>query len=246
MAPVNHLHEQWDELGRTRWIFHNGILHYRKQLPSETNTLPTIWNAFSPLELAPAPLSAGYDLQTLSSFLQRVGGERPSVYTSPTNKTDALLTIMDDPRKTTRLSLFLNAQAPSDATTWPCLELGTYSEVSRPRRALRTPKDNRSPQQRWVASLLPYMHPETPHVVPCPLETPATRMAPLETWEVVEEGYSQPSPTLYFSCTLLLAPQLETGHISYIRSFVSVLPLTPPSAGSLLTGPGVTIPGFLN
>jgi hypothetical protein len=33
------------------------------------------------------------------------------------------------------------------------------------------------------------MHPETPHDVPCPLETPATCMAPLETWEVVEEVY---------------------------------------------------------
>ncbi|KAJ7803102.1 hypothetical protein B0H14DRAFT_2613667 [Mycena olivaceomarginata] len=50
-----------DKLGRTRWVFHNGILHYRKQLPSETNTLPTIQNTFSPLELAPAPSSAGYD-----------------------------------------------------------------------------------------------------------------------------------------------------------------------------------------
>ncbi|KAJ7905536.1 hypothetical protein B0H14DRAFT_3420707 [Mycena olivaceomarginata] len=29
-----------DELGRTRRIFHNGILRYRKQLPSETNALP--------------------------------------------------------------------------------------------------------------------------------------------------------------------------------------------------------------
>ncbi|KAJ7894451.1 hypothetical protein B0H14DRAFT_3426854 [Mycena olivaceomarginata] len=71
-------------------------------------------------------------------------------------------------------------------------------------------------------------------------------MAPLETWEVIEEGYSQPSPTSYLSCTLLLTPRLETGHISYIRSFVGVLPPTPPSAGSLLTGPGVTIPGFLD
>jgi hypothetical protein len=35
--------------------------------------------------------------------------------------------------------------------------------------------------------LLPNMHPETPHDVSCPLETPATHMAPLETWEVVEE-----------------------------------------------------------
>ncbi|KAJ7861861.1 hypothetical protein B0H14DRAFT_3445121 [Mycena olivaceomarginata] len=60
------------------------------------------------------------------------------------------------------------------------------------------------------------------------------------------EGYSQPSPTSYLSCTLLLAPRLETGHISYIRSFIGVLPLTPPSAGSLLTGPGVTYSGFLN
>jgi hypothetical protein len=36
-------------------------------------------------------------------------------------------------------------------------------------------------------SLLPYLHPETPHDIPCPLETPATDMAPLKTWEVVEE-----------------------------------------------------------
>jgi hypothetical protein len=35
--------------------------------------------------------------------------------------------------------------------------------------------------------LLPYMHPETPHDIPYPLETPATRMELLETWEVVEE-----------------------------------------------------------
>ncbi|KAJ7894989.1 hypothetical protein B0H14DRAFT_3426595 [Mycena olivaceomarginata] len=71
-------------------------------------------------------------------------------------------------------------------------------------------------------------------------------MAPLETWEVVEEGYSQPSPTSYLSCTLLLALWLETGHISYIHLFIGVLPLTPPSAGSLLTGPGVIYPGFLD
>jgi hypothetical protein len=31
------------------------------------------------------------------------------------------------------------------------------------------------------------MHPETPHDVYCPLETPMTHMVPLETWEVVEE-----------------------------------------------------------
>jgi hypothetical protein len=42
-----------------------------------------------------------------------------------------------------------------------------------------------------VLSFLPYMHPETPHDVPCPLETLATRMAPLETWEVVEEVYKR-------------------------------------------------------
>jgi hypothetical protein len=40
-----------------------------------------------------------------------------------------------------------------------------------------------------VPGLLLYMHPETPYDVPCPLETPATHMAPLETWEVVEEVY---------------------------------------------------------
>jgi hypothetical protein len=128
-----------------------------------------------------------------------------------------------------------------------------------------------------VPILLPYMHPETPHDVPCPLETPVTRMAPLETWEVVGahlvgvvstfwpaevasrvflpltvplslnlKGYSQPSPTSYLSCTLLLTLQPETGHISYIRSFISVSPPRPPSTGSLLTGPSVTIPGFLD
>jgi hypothetical protein len=42
MAPANHLHEYRDELGRTRRIFLNGIPHYRKQLLSETNVLPTI------------------------------------------------------------------------------------------------------------------------------------------------------------------------------------------------------------
>ncbi|KAJ7820220.1 hypothetical protein B0H14DRAFT_3472447 [Mycena olivaceomarginata] len=97
-----------------------------------------------------------------------------------------------------------------------------------------------------VHVLLPYMHPETPHDISCPPGNTCDRMAPLEMWEVVEEGYSQPSPTSYLSCTLLLAPRLETGHISYIRSFIGVLPLTPPSAGSLLTGPGVTYSGFLN
>ncbi|KAJ7810579.1 hypothetical protein B0H14DRAFT_3480445 [Mycena olivaceomarginata] len=71
-------------------------------------------------------------------------------------------------------------------------------------------------------------------------------MAPLETWEVVREGYSQPCPTLYLSCTLFFAPRLETGHVSYIRLFIGVLPPTPPPAGALLTGPGVTIPGFLD
>ncbi|KAJ7692186.1 hypothetical protein B0H14DRAFT_3531594 [Mycena olivaceomarginata] len=53
-----------DELGRTRRIFHNGILRYRKQLPSETNALPNFPNALLPLELASAPSSAG---PTLSS-----------------------------------------------------------------------------------------------------------------------------------------------------------------------------------
>jgi hypothetical protein len=31
------------------------------------------------------------------------------------------------------------------------------------------------------------MHPEMPHDVPCPLETPAIHMASLEMWEVVKE-----------------------------------------------------------
>ncbi|KAJ7333955.1 hypothetical protein DFH08DRAFT_965727 [Mycena albidolilacea] len=44
-------------------------------------------------------------------------------------------------------------------------------------------------------------------------------------------GYSQPSPASYLLCTL--------------PSF-GVSPLTPPSAGFLLTEPGVTIPGFLD
>jgi hypothetical protein len=35
---------------------------------------------------------------------------------------------------------------------------------------------------------------------------------------------------------------LEAGHTSYIRSFIGVSPLTPPLAGSLLTGPGLTFP----
>jgi hypothetical protein len=60
------------------------------------------------------------------------------------------------------------------------------------------------------------------------------------------KGYSQPSPTLYLSCTLLLAPQPETGQTSHIRLFIGVSPLTPPSAGSLFTRPGVTFPGFLD
>ncbi|KAJ7319281.1 hypothetical protein DFH08DRAFT_970676 [Mycena albidolilacea] len=43
------------------------------------------------------------------------------------------------------------------------------------------------PTHLEAPSLLPYIHPKTPHVIPCPLETPATRMASLEMWEVVEE-----------------------------------------------------------
>ncbi|KAJ7343174.1 hypothetical protein DFH08DRAFT_962310 [Mycena albidolilacea] len=67
-------------------------------------------------------------------------------------------------------------------------------------------------------------------------------MAPLETWEVVEEvqkgahlvgvvstfwpaeGYSQPSPTLYLSCTLLLAHcQRQATHLIFARSSASHL-----------------------
>ncbi|KAJ7808312.1 hypothetical protein B0H14DRAFT_3482450 [Mycena olivaceomarginata] len=73
-------------------------------------------------------------------------------------------------------------------------------------------------------------------------------MAPLGTWEVVKEGYSQPSPELVpcFVHPSSLPLRLETGHISYIHLFVGVSPPTPPSAGSLLTGPGATYPGFLD
>ncbi|KAJ7869750.1 hypothetical protein B0H14DRAFT_3440495 [Mycena olivaceomarginata] len=55
-------------------------------------------------------------------------------------------------------------------------------------RLARTQKQLVSSAEASV--LLSYMHPETPHDVPCPLETPATCMAPLETWEVVEESNS--------------------------------------------------------
>jgi hypothetical protein len=41
-------------------------------------------------------------------------------------------------------------------------------------------------------------------------------------------------------------PLPEAGHTSHIRLFLGVSPLTPPSAGSLLTEPSVTIPGFLD
>jgi hypothetical protein len=132
-----------------------------------------------------------------------------------------------------------------------------------------------------VPILPPYMHPEMPHDVLCPLETPATHMAPLETWEVVEEvkgntfsrssqylpacrsSFRGVSPlSVPFSTqskgVLPAFPDLvplmhpppcplpEAGHTSYICLFIGVSPLTPPSAGSLLTGPGVTIPGFLD
>jgi hypothetical protein len=64
MAPANHLHEYRDELGRTQRIFLNGIPRYRKQLPSETNVLPTSALSPPPFGLTPAPSSHGYDPYT--------------------------------------------------------------------------------------------------------------------------------------------------------------------------------------
>ncbi|KAJ7861250.1 hypothetical protein B0H14DRAFT_3445574 [Mycena olivaceomarginata] len=63
-----------------------------------------------------------------------------------------------------------------------------------------------------------------PHDVPWPPKPPATRMALQETWEVVQKGYSQPSPTSYLSCTLLLAHcQRQATHLIFARSSVSHL-----------------------
>jgi hypothetical protein len=46
---------------RTRWIFLNGILCYRKQLPNETTALPTSASSPLPFRLTSAPSSHGYD-----------------------------------------------------------------------------------------------------------------------------------------------------------------------------------------
>jgi hypothetical protein len=70
---------------------------------------------------------------------QRISRHSPS----PTSR-DALTSR----EETIRLSPFLSTRAPTDATTRPCLELQTYSEVVWPHCALRAPRDNWSPQQR--------------------------------------------------------------------------------------------------
>jgi hypothetical protein len=53
MASADHPHDDMNELGRTRRIFLNGILHYWKQFQSGTNTLTTIWMPSPPLKLIP-------------------------------------------------------------------------------------------------------------------------------------------------------------------------------------------------
>ncbi|KAJ7718086.1 hypothetical protein B0H14DRAFT_3521789 [Mycena olivaceomarginata] len=113
-----------------------GILCYWKQLQSETNVLPTVRMPSPPLELAPPPSPSRYDRTRLSDPSY---GTRPAKIThvtirhpvvidrtisrarraSPMPDTDSL----DEPRETIRLSSFLNARAPSDVTTWPCLKL---------------------------------------------------------------------------------------------------------------------------
>jgi hypothetical protein len=66
-------------------IFLNGILCYWKQLPSETNTLPS--SALSPLtfELAPTPSSHGCSLYPKIQDSQRLHTMRPSAYAPPAN-----------------------------------------------------------------------------------------------------------------------------------------------------------------
>jgi hypothetical protein len=121
-------------------------------------------------------------------------------------------------------------------------------------------------QRRSVSSaeapvLPPYMHPETPHDVPCPLEMPVTRMAPgnvgscrggikgstfsrssqylpacrsssrcvfplsvLFSTQLNLKGYSQPSPTSYLLCTLLLAHcRRQATYLTFAPSLASHL-----------------------
>ncbi|KAJ7804090.1 hypothetical protein B0H14DRAFT_3154155 [Mycena olivaceomarginata] len=84
-----------DELGRTRRIFHNGILRYRKQLPSETNALP--------ISQTPSSLSNSLprhrQQDTMVPRLYSHVGRSKAVYTSPTIETDALLDMDDTLRR---------------------------------------------------------------------------------------------------------------------------------------------------
>ncbi|KAJ7790242.1 hypothetical protein B0H14DRAFT_3501917 [Mycena olivaceomarginata] len=84
-----------DELGRTRRIFHNGILRYRKQLPSETNALPISQTPSCLSNSLPRHRQQGTMVLRLYSHLLPT---TQGLYTSPTVETDALLD-MDDTQR---------------------------------------------------------------------------------------------------------------------------------------------------
>ncbi|KAJ7301633.1 hypothetical protein DFH08DRAFT_978570 [Mycena albidolilacea] len=146
----------------------------------------------------------------------------------------------------------------------PCLELQTYSEVVRSHSASRAPRDDWSPQQRRPFSRH-ICTPKRPMTSPAPwkhLRT-AWRLWKLSTFRPAEVvfGVFPPLPVPFSAQSKGVLPAFpdfvplvhppprplpEAGHTSCIRSFIGVSSLTPPSAGSLLTGPGVTIPGFLD
>ncbi|KAJ7801120.1 hypothetical protein B0H14DRAFT_3885274 [Mycena olivaceomarginata] len=84
-----------DELGRTRRIFHNGILRYRKQLPSETNALPISQTPSCLSNSLPRHRQQGTMVLRLYSHLLPT---TQGLYTSPTVETDALLDMNDTQR----------------------------------------------------------------------------------------------------------------------------------------------------
>jgi hypothetical protein len=98
----------------------------------------------------------------------------PTAYPTPTHRTRQRISrhspsptshdTLTSRGETIRFSPFLSTRAPTNATTRPCLELQTYSEVVWPYCASHAPRDNWSPQQRRPFSC----HICTPMMSPAP------------------------------------------------------------------------------
>ncbi|KAJ7301637.1 hypothetical protein DFH08DRAFT_978574 [Mycena albidolilacea] len=228
--------------------------HVKKlqQLPNETTALPTSASSPLPFGLAPAPSSHGYNpyatTYDTTLCIQRTGAPADCVPTRP---------------PLTRIPSLVSVPGRSPTPDGPtaCLTPTHRTRRGISRHSPSHTSHNASTSREETIRLSPFLSTRAPtdaitsrawssrHILRS-FGLAAPRAYP-ETIGLLSRGLNLKGVLPAFPDLVPLVhppprPLPEAGHTSYIRSFVGVSSLTPPSAGSLLTGPSVTIPGFLD